>query len=417
MPPAGIFYESRKSPPMTTPWLHIIGIGEEGMAGLTPASRAVLEAAEVVIGGDRHHSLAPDLTAERIAWPSPFDALIDQLRALRGRRVVVLATGDPLWYSVGARIARAMDPAEITFHPQVSAFQHAAARLGWSMADSAQLTVHGRAVEQVIPFIAPNARLLILTTGSETPAQVADILVDRGYGASKVTVLAAMGGAHEARFDGTAEAWAHEVPAFNTMAVACIPTAGAAILPLTGLPDDCFVSDGTMTKQEVRAATMAKLMPMRGALLWDVGCGCGSVAVEWMRGARDALAIGVEPRADRRDLAARNAIVLGAPKLELRAGKVPEALADLPAPDAVFIGGGLSRETVEASLGALKPFGRLVANAVTIESESLLVQMQKTYGGELVKIAVSRAGQLGGASGPSGWRPSMAVTQWSLIKR
>ena len=403
---------------MTRPWLDIIGIGEEGVAGLMPASRAVLEAAEVVIGGDRHHALTPDVSAERIAWPSPFDALIDRLRALRGRRVVVLATGDPLWYSVGARIGRAIDPAEITFHPQLSAFQHAAARMGWSMADCEQLTVHGRPVEQMIPFIAPAARLLILTTGSETPAQIAGILADRGYGASKLTVLAAMGGAQEVRFDGIAEGWEHKVPAFNTLAVECIASAGASVLPQMGLPDGCFVSDGTMTKQEVRAVTMAKLMPMRGALLWDVGCGCGSVGVEWMRGARDARAIGIEPRDDRRALAAQNALALGAPQLDLRAGQVPQALAGLPAPDAVFIGGGLSIEAAEICHSALKPLGRLVANAVTIESEMLLTQLQDTYGGELSKIAVSRASRLGkGRGGPRGWRPAMAVTQWSLIKR
>jgi len=400
---------------VTAPWLHIVGIGETGMAGLTPATCAVLKAAEVIVGGDRHHQLSGDITAERVAWPSPFDALIGRLCAMKGRRVVVLATGDPLWYSVGARIGRAIDPAEITYHPHVGAFQLAAARMGWSMADLETLTVHGRPVEQMIAFIQPLQRLLILTTGAETPARIARFLCDRGFGQSRMSVLAAMGGPHEQRFDGIAEAWDHEVPAFNTLAVECVAAEDAALVPrVPGLADDLFQHDGTMTKQEVRAATLAKLMPMRGALLWDVGCGSGSVAVEWMRAARHALAIGIEPRAERRVFAAANASALGTPKLELVEGTAPEALVHLPAPDAVFIGGGLSRETVAACHTALRPLGRLVANAVTLESEALLLELFRTHGGQLVRLQVQRAAAIGGRTG---WKPMRPVTQWSLIKR
>ena len=400
---------------MSTRWLHIVGIGEDGMDGLTPATRAVVEAAEVIIGGDRHHTLSDNLTAQRIAWPSPFDALIDQLLGLKGKRVVVLATGDPLWFSVGARIGRAIPASEITFHPQLSAFQLASARMGWSLADVETLTVHGRPVEQMIAFIQPDQRLLILTTGAETPAQIAKFLTDRGFGKSPMTVLANMGGDAEQRFDGLAESWAHQVPAFNTLAVECVAAPGAALLPrVPGLADELFHSDGTMTKQEIRAATLAKLMPMRGALLWDIGTGCGSVAVEWMRAARYARAIGIEPRADRRAMAADNALALGAPKLELIDGKVPDALQGLPAPDAVFIGGGLSRETFEAAWAALRPLGRLVANAVTLESEAQLIALHKEHGGQLVKLQVNRAEPVGGLTG---WRPLMPVTQWSLVKR
>ncbi|MDO7606718.1 MAG: precorrin-6y C5,15-methyltransferase (decarboxylating) subunit CbiE, partial [Loktanella sp.] len=310
-----------------TAWLHIVGIGEDGFDGLTPATRAVVEAAEVIIGGERHHALAANISAERLAWPSPFNAMVETIEGLRGKRAVVLVTGDPLWFSVGARIGRAMDPAEIVYHPQLSAFQLAAARMGWSFADIETLTVHGRPVEQMIAFIQPDVRLLVLTTGAETPAQIAKFLSERGFGKSKMTVLAAMGGKDEARFDGTADAWQHEVPAFNTLAVECIAAPDAALLPrVPGLADALFQSDGTMTKQEIRAATLAKLMPMRGALLWDIGCGSGSVAIEWMRAARYARAIGIEPRADRRAMAGANAMALGAPKLELVDGMVPDAL-------------------------------------------------------------------------------------------
>lgn len=399
---------------MTTPWLHIVGIGEDGMDGLTPAARAVVTAADVIVGGERHHTLI-DVAAERLAWPSPFDAMIETIRGLRGRRVVILVTGDPLWYSVGARIGRAIDPAEITYFPQLSAFQLAAARMGWSLADVDTLTVHGRPVAQMIAFIQPDARLLILTTGSETPGQIAAFLTERGFGQSKMTVLAAMGGDREERFDGLAESWDADVPAFNTLAVECIAAPDAALLPrVPGLADSLFQSDGTMTKQEVRAATLAKLMPMRGALMWDIGCGSGSVAIEWMRAARYARAIGIEPRADRRAMAASNAQALGAPRLELIDGEAPACLTDLEAPDAIFVGGGLSHETFAAAWAALRPLGRLVANAVTLESEAVLMDLHARHGGELVRIAVHRAEPVGRLTG---WRPAMPVTQWSLVKR
>jgi precorrin-6Y C5,15-methyltransferase (decarboxylating) len=400
---------------MTQAWLHVVGIGEDGLDGLTPATRAVVEAAEIIVGGDRHHDLSDRVTAERVAWPSPFDALIDQLLSYKGKRVVVLATGDPLWFSVGARIGRAIPPGEITYHPQLSAFQLASARMGWSMADLETLTVHGRPVEQMIAFIQPDARLLILTTGSETPGQIARFLTERGFGRSPMTVLANMGGAEEKRFDGIAESWNHEVPAFNTLAVECVAAPDAALMPrVPGLSDDLFQHDGTMTKREVRALTVAKLMPMRGALLWDIGTGCGSVAVEWMRAARYARAIGIEPRADRRAMAAENALALGAPQLQVIEGTAPDALAGLEAPDAVFIGGGLSEETYAAAWDALKPLGRLVANAVTLESQAALIDLYHRHGGELIQLAVSRADEIGPRTG---WRPAMPVTQWSLVKR
>ena len=400
---------------MAEAWLHIVGIGEDGLDGLTPATRAVVEAAEIIVGGDRHHQLAGRIAAERIAWPSPFDALISTLKGMRGRRVVVLATGDPLWYSVGARIGRAIDPAEIVYHPQVGAFQLAAARMGWSMADLETLTVHGRPVEQMIAYIQPMQRLLILTTGEETPRQIAGFLAERGYGDSRMTVFGAMGGPDEARFDGLARDWSHVVPAFNTLAVEWVAAADAALMPrVPGLEDDLFQHDGTMTKQEVRAATLAKLMPMRGALLWDVGCGSGSVAVEWMRAARYARAIGIEPLAERRVFAAANALALGVPGLEIVDGFAPAALAGLEAPDAIFIGGGISDEVFVACWQALRPLGRLVVNAVTLESEALLLALASRHGGELVKLQVSRVVSIGRRQG---WRPSMPVTQWSLVKR
>lgn len=399
---------------MSAPWLHVVGIGEDGMAGLAPPARAALEAAEVIVGGDRHHRLSARVTAERIAWPHPFDALTDRLRSLRGRRVVVLATGDPLWFSVGARIGRALEPGAVAYHPQISAFQLAACRMGWSLADCETLTAHGRPVEGVIPHIWPGRRLLILSTGAGTPAAVARLLVERGHGRSRIAALWAMGGPGEGRADGIAEGWGAEVPDFNTLAVECVAGEGAVLHGAVGLPDEAFEHDGTMTKREVRAVTLSRLMPARGALLWDVGAGCGSVSVEWTRAARDARAVGVEPRADRRAMAAANARALGAPRLELVDGRAPEALEGLEPPDAVFVGGGLSEAVLGACWEALRPFGRMVANAVTLESEAVLAGWHERAGGDLTRLSVSRAEPVGGLRG---WRPSMPVTQWSGVKR
>ncbi|MEM7463672.1 MAG: precorrin-6y C5,15-methyltransferase (decarboxylating) subunit CbiE [Pseudomonadota bacterium] len=398
---------------MSDVWLHVIGIGENGLDGLGAEARELVETAEVIVGGDRHHKLAMNPDAQRIAWPSPFDAMIETIKGFRGKRIVVLVTGDPLWFSVGARLTKAIDRSEIKFHPQLSSFQWASCRLGWSLADVETVTVHGRPVEQILPLIAPDAQLLILTKDKTSPETVARMLRERGYGQSRMIVLAAMGGPDEQRFEGIAQDWHIEVPDFHVLAVSCVAGEGARVLPRTGLPDDVFVHDGKMTKQAVRALTIAKLAPVRAGMLWDVGCGCGSVAIEWMRGAPEARAIGIEPNAHRRKMAMENALVLGAPALQLIEARAPEGMVGLPDPDAVFIGGGLTMEVAEKSLEAIKPFGRLVANAVTLESEGVLGELHRRHGGDLVRISASAAEPVGGYRG---WRTAMPVTQWSLAK-
>ncbi|MCB1458178.1 MAG: precorrin-6y C5,15-methyltransferase (decarboxylating) subunit CbiE [Nitratireductor sp.] len=397
-------------------WMDVIGIGEDGMDGLSPAARALVESAEVIIGGDRHHQLSANVSAERVAWPSPFDAMIDTMKSFRGRRLVVLVTGDPLWFSVGARMLRSIPADEIRFHPQLSAFQWASCRLGWSLPDIELLTIHGRPAEQFLPHVAPGVKMILLTKDATSPATVAALLTQRGYGESAMTVLGALGGPRETRQDGFAREWAvdaPEFPAFHVLAIDLVAGEGAQILPRTGLPDSVFEHDGKMTKQAVRALTLAKLVPHRDGLLWDIGSGCGSVAIEWMRAAPEARAIGIEPRIDRRAVSARNAIALGTPALKLIEGQAPEALAGLPAPDAVFLGGGLSEAVFEASFSALKPFGRLVANAVTLESEAILLKLFERHGGELVRIATQSADPVGPYHG---WRAAMPVTQWSISK-
>lgn len=398
-------------------WLHIIGIGEDGMSGLSAAARSQVEQAEVIIGGDRHHGLAPNVTAERVAWPSPFDAMIETIRSFKGRRVVVLVTGDPLWFSVGARIANPklgdIIPAdEIAYHPQLSAFQWASCRMGWSLADIETITAHGRPVEQVIPYFWPGARLLILTAGAQTPGEVAALLTARGYGASRLTVFGALGGERETRHEGVAADWSEEVPAFNTLAVEVIGAPAALHPRVAGLSDDAFTHDGKMTKREIRSITLAKLMPARGEVLWDIGTGCGSVSVEWMRAAPDAMAIGIDDKPKRLEMARENAVALGVPKLRLVDGAAPAALDGLPSPDAIFIGGGLTHELAVRCRDALGPNGRLVANAVTLGSEAILLGLHQEFGGELIRLQVARAEPVGPYRG---WRAAMPVTQWSLL--
>ena len=399
---------------MSTPWLHVVGIGEDGLDGLLPAVRTLVETAEVIFGGDRHHELTHVIQAERASWPSPFSAMPEALKKHKGRRVVVLVTGDPLWYSAGAKLGRVLGSENITYHPSLSAFQLAAARMGWSLADLETLTIHGRAAERIIPYIEPGARLLILAQDRTTPGAVADLMRRSGYGNSPITALAHMGGSEERRFDGTADAWTHEVPDFHTLAVECIASPGTHVLSRApGLPDDAFAHDGNLTKREVRSATLAKLGPVRGGLLWDVGLGCGSVAIEWMRAARDARAIGIEPREDRRSLAAANAALLGVPDLKIIEGSAPGGLAGLEVPDAVFIGGGLSERVFDICWEALRPFGRLVSNTVTLESEAVLLRLAEAHGGELVRMSVERVAEIGTMHG---WKPLMPVVQWSIAK-
>jgi precorrin-6Y C5,15-methyltransferase (decarboxylating) len=336
--------------------------------------------------------------------------MVERIGALRGRRVAVLVTGDPTWLSGGVTVARAF-PGEAVVHPHPGAFAEAAARMLWRMEDCEGLSVHGRSLDGVLPHLAPGARLLILAHGPETAGDLARLLAGQGWGPSRIVALSHMGGKAEARVEGTAEGWEGLTPSLTTLAVECLAGPGARVLPRTGLPDEAFQSDGTMTKREVRAATLAKLVPLPGQLLWDVGLGSGSVAIEWMREARGARAVGVEPRAERRAMAAANALALGVPGLEIVAGEAPGALAGLPAPDAVFLGGGLSEAAFDLCWAALKPGGRILANAVTLESQAALMALHGRQGGELVRWAVSRAEPVGRLTG---WRPLMEVMQWSL---
>lgn len=400
---------------MMQPWLDIVGIGEDGLAGLGPAARNALEQAEIILGGDRHHSLAGNISAKRLSWPSPFNAMIDTIESYRGRRMVVLVTGDPLWYSVGARIIRAIPGNEMRFHPQLSAFQWASVRLGWSLADCETVTIHGRPDSQILPFLAPGVRMLVLTQNSESPKAVAKLLCDRGFGRSRMIVLAALGGKREERFEGRAESWAVEVPDFHLLALECVADIGARWYPRTGgLPDEAFTHDGQITKQAVRALTLARLAPYRDAVLWDIGAGCGSISVEWTRAAPECRAFAIERDEARVQMMTDNARNLGAERIEILRGRAPEALSGLSEADAIFIGGGLTNDGVfDAAWKGLRAGGRLVANGVTLESETMLASLQSKFGGELTRLAISHAEPVGKMRG---WRSMMPVTQWFVIK-
>jgi precorrin-6Y C5,15-methyltransferase (decarboxylating) len=403
------------------PWLAVIGIGEDGIAGLSPVARALVETAEIVVGGARHLAMLPPPDSnqrgkERLLWQSPLARTIEAIALRRGRPVAVLASGDPLWYGVGVTLARHVPPAEMTILPQPGAFSLAAARLGWPLAECVTLSLHGRPLDTLRRHLAPHRRLLILSENGGTPRAVAALLCNLGWGASRMTVLVHLGGARESIVSAAAAEWGERaVPDLNTIALLCCPVPGTRALPLTpGLPDDAFTHDGQLTKREVRAATLAALMPLPGELLWDVGAGCGSIAIEWLRTGEERSAIAVERRAERAAMIAHNAAALGVPGLRILAAAAPAALADLPRPDAVFLGGGISEPgLLEQLWAALPPGGRLVANAVTVAGEARLFAWQRETGGALTRIAVSRAEPLGAHLA---WRPLLPVTQLAAVK-
>jgi len=399
-----------------TPWLAIVGLGEDGPEALSPAARRLIDGAEVLVGGARHLALLPADGRERVAWPSPLAAGIDAVLARRGRRVCVLATGDPMHHGIGATLARRVPRAEMTVVPAPSAFALACARLGWSRAEVETLSLHARPPALLQPAIQPGQRLLLLSDSAATPGEVAALLRARGFGPSRLAVLEHMGGPHERLVEGTADGWrADGLADFNTVAVECRPGPDAVILPRTpGLPDDAFRHDGQLTKREVRAVTLSALAPAPGAQLWDVGAGCGSIAVEWMRAAPRARAVAVERRADRLTLLADNAAALGVPDLAIVEGRAPDALKALPAPDAIFLGGGLSDPLIFAACwAALAPGGRLVANAVTLEGEAELIRRRAATAGDLVRLEIARAAPVGGFLA---WRPFHPVTQLRAVK-
>lgn len=399
-------------------WLAIVGIGEDGLAGLGARARALIKQAEVLAGGERHLGKLPEDGRPRLTWDGGLGPAIDRIAEHAGRRVCVLASGDPLNFGIGKRLVARFGIEALEIVPAAGAFSLLAARMGWSLADGTVRTVscHAFPVSVLNRHLLPGLRLLILSKNGGTPAEAAELLVRRGFGGSRFTVIEHMGGPDEGRYDTVAEEWeGRQVKHLNVIAIHCWPGPDARIWPETpGLPEDAFRHDGKITKREVRAATLARLQPLPGQLLWDVGAGSGAVAIEWLRAAAGTKSVAIEGDPGRWDDIEANAADLGVPQLQLVKGMAPEALRDLPAPDAVFIGGGLSHDGLaEACLAALKPGGRLVANGVTLEAQEALTRLQRAHGGELVRIAVARSTSVGRLTG---MRPLMDVLQWALVK-
>ncbi|GAA4454280.1 precorrin-6y C5,15-methyltransferase (decarboxylating) subunit CbiE [Phytohabitans houttuyneae] len=388
----------------------VVGIGADGWSGLSPAAQAAVRAADVILGSHRQLDLVPEsCAAERVPWPTPLmPALPALLEAHRGRRVCVLASGDPMHHGIGAAIVRLLGAERVTVLPHASSMSLACARLGWAMEEVEVVGLVGRPPELLHAYITPGRRLLVLGAGAAT---VAGILTKMGYEQSRLTLLGQLGGPAERVTRGTPlSAWAAADP-LSIVAVECV---GSGFLPqVPGLPDDAYVHDGQLTKREVRAITLSRLAPAPGHLLWDVGAGAGSIAIEWMRTHRACRAVAVEADLARAARVRTNAAALGVPHLSIVEGRAPAALAGLPDPDAVFVGGGVTEAgMLEACWSALSPGGRLVANAVTLESEAVLAAWHARLGGDLTRVEVSRAGAVGGFTA---WRPALPVVQWSAV--
>jgi len=398
-----------------SPWLTVVGIGEDGFKGLGRNARHALLRASRIVGGQRQLDLLPVcIRGERQLWPSPFS--LEPVLARRSEAVCVLASGDPMFYGVGASLARQVPADELLILPAPSSVSLAAARLGWPLQDVVTLSVVARPLAALNAHLASGVRMLVLSNDGQSPAAMAAQLAERGFGASRLRVFEHLGGPDERRLDGIARDWPGEpIAALNLVAIDCVADANTARLSrLAGLPDSAFKHDGQLTKRDVRAMTLARLAPMPGELLWDVGAGSGSIGIEWMRAHPSCRALAIEADEGRQLLIEHNRDALGVPGLQLIRGTAPHALNGLEAPDAIFIGGGVTRDGVlDTCWQHLRPGGRLVANAVTLQSEMTLMAWREQHGGELTRIHVAQAQPLGDFDT---WRQALPITLLEVIK-
>ena len=398
-----------------SPWLTVVGIGEDGFKGLGKNARHALLRASRIIGGQRKLDLLPlCIGGERQVWPSPFS--LEPVLARRGEPVCVLASGDPMFYGVGASLARQVAAEELLIMPAPSSVSLAAARLGWPLQEVVTLSVVARPLAALNAQLASGVRMLVLSNDGSSPALIAALLVEAGFGPSRLSVFEHLGGADEQRIDGLAQSWQHpQVADLNLVAIDCLAASDTPRLSrLAGLPDSAFQHDGQLTKRDVRAMTLARLAPMPGELLWDVGAGSGSIGIEWMRTHPSCRALAIEANAGRQGLIEHNRHALGVPGLQLIRGTAPHALNGLEAPDAIFIGGGVTRDGVlDTCWQHLRPGGRLVANAVTLQSEMSVMNWRAQHGGELTRIHVAQAQPLGEFDT---WRQALPITLLEVVK-
>ena len=401
----------------------VVGIGADGWPGLGDAARQLVLSAPLVIGGHRQQSLLPDVPGQdRRRWPTPMlPSLGALLEEYRGEDILVLASGDPLVSGIGTTLIDRLGAENVTIVPAVSSVALARARMRWSAESCDVLTTVGRDPAGVLALATPGRRVVVLSSDQRTPGLVARLLVAAGWGSTRMTVLADLGAAEESSSEGTAATWpAADSPRLNVICLEMSADPAAAAIHSTvssavpGLPDEAFEHDGQLTKRDLRASALARLAPAPGQLLWDVGAGAGSVAIEWARTDRRCRAIAIERQPDRAERITRNAGTLGVPGVRVHTGAAPDALSDLPDPDAVFVGGGAGMPGVlDTCWRALSPGGRLVVHSVTLESDSVLADRYRTLGGELVRLSVERAAPIGSFTG---WTPARPVTQWSIIK-
>ncbi|MBT3703606.1 MAG: precorrin-6y C5,15-methyltransferase (decarboxylating) subunit CbiE [Alphaproteobacteria bacterium] len=400
---------------MTTPWLFIVGVGEDGLAGLSASARSAFDTSEVIIGGKRHLAMLGKDKRPQVLWDSPLGKTLSKIKRLKGKRTCVLATGDPMTFGVGVTLIKKFGPEQCAVYPHQSAFSLAAARLGWSLADVNTLTLHGRPLSNLNRHLRPNTRLLALANDGHTANQVSKMLTEAGYGESQITVFEHMGGPKEKRHEGIAKTWKRKSKDLNTIAISCVADPSEPRrAKLAGLPDDLYQHDGQLTKQEVRAVTLAALSPAPNDILWDVGAGAGSVAIEFLRAERTAKAIAIEHNAKRIKNIKANAQNLGVEHLKIIQGRAPQTLMDLEKPTVIFIGGGVGNAKVlQTCWRVLKPGGRLVANSVSIEGETRLFDMMRRYGGTMTQVAISHLDHIGDLHA---WRAMRPVIQYRVTK-
>jgi len=394
------------------PWLTIVGLGEDGPEGLSPASRKALEEAEVVMGAERHLSLLPDSPTEVITWSVPFVDGIPLLLEHRGRNTVVLASGDPFWHGAGTSLTKHLDRDEWQTLPAPSTMSLAAAALGWPLESTTTLGLHAAPFARLRPHLANGTRAIVTLRDGEAVPTLAAWVSEVGFGASTLHVLEALGGPRQRIRETRADAFDLE-NIQHPVCVAIDAFGGPALTSVGGKDDAFFDNDGQITKRPVRALTLSALAPLTGEHLWDIGGGSGSIAIEWLLAHSSTQATSVEIDPTRADRIAKNAANLGADRLSVVTGAAPDALEGLPAPDAVFIGGGISEEMLQTVWAALPMGARLVANAVTLEAEVLLANWQADKGGDLLRIELAQSKPLGRKRG---WKSSYPVVQWSVQK-
>jgi precorrin-6Y C5,15-methyltransferase (decarboxylating) len=405
-------------PSLPHPRVTVVGIGADGWDGLGEPARRLIEQAPLIIAGHRQQTLLPDIPGQdRRRWPTPMlPSLSALLEEYRDRAIVVVASGDPLVSGVGSTLIDRLGSDNVRIIPAVSSVAMARARMGWSAESVDVVTVVGRDPHAVLAAVTPQRRLIVLSSDQHTPALLAELLRQAGHGPTRMTVWGSLGSADETRIDGTAGDWVEtDTPRLNLICLEVSADPTTMLLPgVPGLPDDAYEHDGQLTKRDLRASALARLAPVPGQLLWDVGAGAGSVAIEWMRSDPRCRAVAVDQDPNRAERLSRNASRLGVPSLRVVTGKAPDALAGLPRPDAIFIGGGASIPgVIDTCWAALSVGGRLVIHAVTLETEALMINRYASFGGELVRLSVEHAAPIGSFTG---WTPARAVTQWAVRK-